>query len=115
MLHHGLLFCNFDMLHHRSTFAMCISIVSHKSTYIQTDLEEAKTQELSKLQSSMDSLQAKLDETNAMLVKEREAAKKAIEEAPPEVQETEVIVQDTEKVASLEAEVNELKVRELLD
>ncbi|KAM0846126.1 hypothetical protein ACQ4PT_055878 [Festuca glaucescens] len=76
---------------------------------MRTDLEEAKTQELSKLQSSMDALQAKLDETNAVLVKEREAAKKAIEEAPPVVKETEVLVQDTEKVASLEAEVDELK------
>ncbi|KAM0914350.1 hypothetical protein ACQ4PT_011551 [Festuca glaucescens] len=76
---------------------------------MRTDLEEAKTQELSKLQSSMDALQAKLDETNAVLVKEREAAKKAIEEAPPVVKETEVLVQDTAKVASLEAEVDELK------
>jgi myosin-5 len=94
---------------------MCISTISLKSTYIQTDLEEAKTQELSKLQSSIDALQAKLDETNAVLAKEREAAKKAIEEAPPVVKETEVLVQDTEKVASLEAEVDELKVWNLLD
>ncbi|KAF7107723.1 hypothetical protein CFC21_108313 [Triticum aestivum] len=76
---------------------------------MRTDLEEAKAQELSKFQSSMDALQAKLDETNAVLLKEREAAKKAIAEAPPVVKETEVIVQDTEKVHTLKAEVDELK------
>lgn len=83
-------------------------------TCIQTDLEEAKAQELSKLQSSMEALQAKLDDTNAMLVKEREAAKKAIEEAPPVVKETELLVQDTEKVDSLTAEVEELKVHKYI-
>ncbi|XP_037458171.1 myosin-11-like [Triticum dicoccoides] len=76
---------------------------------MRIDLEEAKAQELSKFQSSMDALQAKLDETNAVLLKEREAAKKAIAEAPPVVKETEVIVQDTEKVHTLKAEVDELK------
>ncbi|WVZ81858.1 hypothetical protein U9M48_029189 [Paspalum notatum var. saurae] len=75
---------------------------------LRTDLEEAKTQEVSKLQSSMEVLQAKLDEANTMLVKEREAAK-TIEEAPPVVQETQVIVQDTEKIDSLTTEVQELK------
>ncbi|KAF0901741.1 hypothetical protein E2562_006207 [Oryza meyeriana var. granulata] len=75
---------------------------------MRTDLEEAKAQELSKLQSSMEALQAKLDDTTAMLVKEREVAR-AIEEAPPVVQQTEVLVQDTEKVDSLTAEVEELK------
>lgn len=91
------------------------SFHTNQFTCIQTDLEEAKAQELSKLQSSMDALQAKLDETNAVLLKEREAAKKAIAEAPPVVKETEVLVQDTEKVHTLKAEVDELKVRNLLD
>lgn len=76
----------------------------------QTDLEEAKAQEVSKLQNSMEALQAKLDETNTKLAKEREAAK-TIEEAPPVVQETQVLVQDTEKIDSLTAEVQDLKVR----
>ncbi|TVU11936.1 hypothetical protein EJB05_45547 [Eragrostis curvula] len=75
---------------------------------LRTDLEESKTQELSKLHSSMEALQAKLDEANAMLVKEREAVK-TIEEAPPVVKETQVVVQDTEKIDSLTAEVQELK------
>jgi myosin V len=46
----------------------------------QTDLEEEKARELSKLQSSLEELQAKLDETSKMLAKEREAAN-TIEEA----------------------------------
>ncbi|CAL5052037.1 unnamed protein product [Urochloa decumbens] len=75
---------------------------------LRTDLEEAKGQELSKLQSSMEALQAKLEEANTMLVKEREAAK-TIVEASPVVQETQVIVQDTEKIDSLTTEVQELK------
>ncbi|RLN04175.1 myosin-11-like [Panicum miliaceum] len=75
---------------------------------LRTDLEEAKAQELSKLQSSMEALQAKLEEANTMLVKEREAAK-TIVEAPPVVQETQVMVQDTEKIDSLTTEVQELK------
>jgi len=75
----------------------------------QTDLEEAKAQELSKLQSSMETLQAKLEEANTMLVKEREAAK-TIVEAPPVVQETQVVIQDTEKIDSLTTEVQELKI-----
>ncbi|AQL00935.1 Myosin-9 [Zea mays] len=75
---------------------------------LRTDLEEAKAQEVSKLQNSMEALQAKLDETNTKLAKEREAAK-TIEEAPPVVQETQVLVQDTEKIDSLTAEVQDLK------
>nr|CAB3470105.1 unnamed protein product [Digitaria exilis] len=75
---------------------------------LRTDLEEAKAQELSKAQSSMEALQAKLEEANTMLVKEREAAKTMVE-APPVVQETQVIVQDTEKIDCLKTEVQELK------
>ncbi|TKW20588.2 hypothetical protein SEVIR_4G099300v4 [Setaria viridis] len=76
---------------------------------LRTDLEEAKAQELSKMQGSMEALQAKLEEANTMLAKEREAAK-TIVEAPPVVQETQVIVQDTEKIDSLTTEVQELKI-----
>lgn len=78
--------------------------------YIQTDLEEAKAQEIAKLQSSMQVLQSKLNETNALRAKEREDMKKAIEEAPPIIKETTVLVQDTDKVDSLTAEVEQLKV-----
>ncbi|GFS30230.1 myosin family protein with Dil domain-containing protein [Actinidia rufa] len=74
-----------------------------------TDLEEAKAQEISKLQNSLQAIQSKIDETNALLVKEREAAKKAIEEAPPVIKETPVFIEDTKKVESLMAEVDSLK------
>ncbi|XP_026449796.1 myosin-11-like [Papaver somniferum] len=76
---------------------------------LRTDLEEAKGQEITKLQASVQSLQSKVDETNVLLVAEREAARKAIEEVPPVVQETQVVVQDTEKIASLTEEVERLK------
>ncbi|KAK6232958.1 hypothetical protein SCA6_003031 [Theobroma cacao] len=76
---------------------------------LRTDLEEAKAQEIGKLQNSLQEMQKKIDETNALLVKEREEAKKAIAEAPPVIQEKEVLVEDTEKVESLTAEVESLK------
>ncbi|ONK68595.1 uncharacterized protein A4U43_C05F13770 [Asparagus officinalis] len=75
---------------------------------LRTDLEDAKGQEITKLQNSLQAMQAKVDELNTLLAKEREAAK-AVEEAPPVVQETQVFVQDTEKVDSLTAEVEQLK------
>uniref|UniRef100_A0A9I9DVZ7 Uncharacterized protein n=1 Tax=Cucumis melo TaxID=3656 RepID=A0A9I9DVZ7_CUCME len=55
------------------------------------NLEEAKAQEMEKLQNSLQELQTKVDETNSLLIKEREAAKKAVEEAPPVIQETQVL------------------------
>ncbi|KAK3000828.1 hypothetical protein RJ639_022262, partial [Escallonia herrerae] len=76
---------------------------------LRTDLEEAKTQEVAKLQNSLEAMQNKVDESNALLVKEREAARKAIEEAPPVIKETQVIIEDTKKVESLAAEVDTLK------
>lgn len=77
---------------------------------MQTDLEEAKAQEITKLQNSLQSMQIKIDETSELLVKEREAARKAIEEAPPVIKEKQVIVEDTKKIDSLTAEVESLKV-----
>ncbi|XVF42254.1 hypothetical protein PTKIN_Ptkin01aG0346100 [Pterospermum kingtungense] len=76
---------------------------------LRTDLEEAKAQEVGKLQNTLQEMQKTVDETNALLVKEREAAKKAIEEAPPVIQEKEVLVEDTKRVESLTAEVESLK------
>ncbi|KAL0419798.1 UNVERIFIED_CONTAM: Myosin-9 [Sesamum radiatum] len=75
----------------------------------RSDLEEAKAQEISKLQQSLESMQSKLDETNALLLKERETAQKAIEEATSIVKETPVPVEDTEKVDALTAEVEKFK------
>ncbi|PON46080.1 Myosin [Parasponia andersonii] len=76
---------------------------------LRTDLEEAKAQEVTKLQNSLQEMQNKVDETNASLVKEREAAKKAIEDAPPVIKETQVLVEDTKKIDSLKSEVEDLK------
>ncbi|KAJ0008045.1 hypothetical protein Pint_29017 [Pistacia integerrima] len=76
---------------------------------LRTDLEEAKAQEMAKLQDALHAMQSKVEEANAMVIKEREAARKAIKEAPPVVKETPVIVQDTEKINSLTAEVENVK------
>ncbi|KAG2302442.1 hypothetical protein Bca52824_031093 [Brassica carinata] len=76
---------------------------------LRADLEEEKTQEITKLQSSMEEMKKKVEETNVMLVKEREAAKKAIEEAPPVVTETQVVVEDTQKIEALTEQVEGLK------
>lgn len=78
---------------------------------VQTDLEEAKGQEIQKLQNSLQTMQAKVDETTELLTKERESAQKAIEEASNIVKETAPIhVEDTEKIDKLSAEVEDLKV-----
>ncbi|KAM3349690.1 hypothetical protein ACQJBY_022532 [Aegilops geniculata] len=76
---------------------------------LRTDLEEAKTQEIAKLQETLHDLQLQVEEAKTMATKEREAARKAIEEAPPVIKETPVLVEDTEKVNSLTAEVDQLK------
>ncbi|KAH7571866.1 hypothetical protein JRO89_XS04G0157500 [Xanthoceras sorbifolium] len=76
---------------------------------MQTDLEEAKAQEVAKFQNSLQEMQTKLDEANALLVKEREAVKQAVEEAPPVIKETQVLVEDTKKIDSLTEEVESLK------
>uniref|UniRef100_A0A0E0KHK1 Myosin motor domain-containing protein n=1 Tax=Oryza punctata TaxID=4537 RepID=A0A0E0KHK1_ORYPU len=71
---------------------------------LRTDLEEAKAQEIAKLQETLHDMQQQVEEAKAMIVKEREAARKAIEEAPPVIKETPVLVEDTEKINSLTAE-----------
>jgi hypothetical protein len=77
---------------------------------IQTDLEEAKAQEIAKLQEALHAMLVQVEEANSMVIKEREAARKAIEEAPPVIKETPVIIQDTQRVESLTAEVERFKV-----
>ncbi|XP_038995062.1 myosin-17-like [Hibiscus syriacus] len=76
---------------------------------LRTDLEEAKSQEIAKLQDTLHEVQLQVEEAKSMAMKEREAARKAIEEAPPVIKETPVIVQDTERINSLTSEVEELK------
>lgn len=96
-----------------SDFILC-KIVKLMEILMQIDLEEAKAQELAKLQNSLEAMQKKVDEANTLLVKDRDAAKKAIEEAPPIIKEVPVYVEDTKKVESLTEEINNLKVRMLL-
>ncbi|KAE8725823.1 Myosin-9 [Hibiscus syriacus] len=76
---------------------------------LRTDLEEAKAQEVAKLQSQLQEMQRTIDETNELLEKERESAKKSIEEAHAVVQEKEVLVEDTGKIESLTEELEILK------
>ncbi|KAH9318468.1 hypothetical protein KI387_020237 [Taxus chinensis] len=75
--------------------------------HMRTDLEEAKTQEIAKLQLTIEKLQAQVEEANAILVKEREASKIAIQQAPPIIKEVSVV--DTAKVEKLTNENKELK------
>ncbi|KAL2582061.1 hypothetical protein AAZV13_15G220400 [Glycine max] len=58
--------------------------------HMRTDLEEAKGQEIAKLQNALQEMKAQLDEAHAAIIHEREAAKIAIEQAPPVIKETEV-------------------------
>ncbi|KAE8667135.1 Myosin-12 [Hibiscus syriacus] len=58
---------------------------------LRTDLEEAKSQEIAKLQHTLHEMQLQVEEAKSMAIKEREAARKAIEEAPPAIKETPVI------------------------
>ncbi|WZZ11437.1 hypothetical protein YC2023_097358 [Brassica napus] len=76
---------------------------------LRADLEEAKTQETAKLQSSLEEMRKKVEEANALFVKEREAAKKAAEEAPPVIQETQVLVEDTKKIELMTEELESVK------
>ncbi|CAA7395580.1 unnamed protein product [Spirodela intermedia] len=77
---------------------------------LRTDLEEAKGQEVAKLQHSLQNMQIKVNEANAMLAKEREAAQNAINNAPQIVKETQILVEDTKRVESLQRDVEQLKV-----
>jgi len=70
-------------------------------------LEEAKGQEIGKLQSALQEMQEKIEEAHAAVVKEKEAAKLAIEQAPPKIVEVPVV--DTEKVEQLTSKNKELE------
>jgi myosin-5 len=71
-------------------------------------MEEAKTQENQKLQSTLQEMQFQFKETKAMLVKEREAAKRATEKVPV-IQEVPVV--DHVMLEKLSSENEKLKVR----
>ncbi|XP_022152731.1 myosin-12 [Momordica charantia] len=82
--------------------------------HLRMDVEEAKGQEVAKLQSALEEMQGQLDEANAAIIREREAAKLAIEQAPPVIKEVPVVDETKLKLLSnhneeLEVEVGELK------
>ncbi|KAK4492449.1 hypothetical protein RD792_003258 [Penstemon davidsonii] len=73
---------------------------------MRADLEEAKTQENTKLQKALQELQFQFKETKDMLIKEKEAAKIVVEQIPV-IQEIPVI--DNEMMDKLTAENEKLK------
>ncbi|XP_075100951.1 myosin-9-like isoform X2 [Nicotiana tabacum] len=77
---------------------------------LRMDLEEAKDQEIAKLQNSLRGMQSKLNETNTSPIKEYEAAQKAIEGDSSTVEKKTVPVEHAETVEALTAEVENLKV-----
>ncbi|XP_019051915.1 PREDICTED: myosin-9-like isoform X2 [Nelumbo nucifera] len=76
---------------------------------LRTELEEAKAEEIMKLQNSLQDMQNKMNETNGLLGKEGESSYTAIEDAPLAIKETSVLVQDTKTIESLTAEMETLK------
>ncbi|XP_071726546.1 myosin-12 [Rutidosis leptorrhynchoides] len=84
--------------------------------HLRVDLEEAKGQEITKLQNNLQEMQTKLDEADNQILYEKEAAKLAIEQALPVIKEVPVV--DNTRVEELETfnhkledEVVELKKR----
>ena len=75
----------------------------------QTDLEEAKVQEVAKLQEALHTMRSQLKEATVMALKEQEAARMANEEASS-VKKEPVVVEDTAKIKSLSNEIEKLKV-----
>lgn len=98
---------------------------------MQADMEEAKTKENAKLQSTLQEMQLQFEETKSLLMKEREAAVKASEEAAKAAEASakaaeasmkaaeqvpvvlELPVVDHEIVTKLTAENEQLKVKAL--
>ncbi|XP_030509984.1 myosin-12 [Cannabis sativa] len=82
--------------------------------HLRIDLEEAKGQEIAKLQSTLHEMQEKLEEAHTAIIHEKEAAKLAIEQAPPVIKEVPV-VDDTKldllrkQNQELEDELSEIK------
>ncbi|WZZ18783.1 hypothetical protein YC2023_111872 [Brassica napus] len=75
---------------------------------LRTDLEEAKVQEVAKLQEALHTMRSQLKEATVMALKEQEAARMANEEASS-VKKEPVVVEDTAKIKSLSNEIEKLK------
>jgi myosin-5 len=74
--------------------------------YLQADMEEAKTQEIKKLQLQLQELQLQLKDTKDLLKREHEASKEASEKASAAPE----ILTDTARVDELTSENERLKV-----
>lgn len=75
---------------------------------MQIDLEEARGQEIAKLQNALHEMQGQLDEAHASIIREKEAAKLAIEQAPAVIKEVPVV--DNTKLQLLRNHNEELEV-----
>lgn len=73
------------------------------------DIEEAKGQEIAKLQTALQEMHEKLDEAQEAIIREKEAARIAIEQAPPVIKEVPVV--DNTKLDLLTSRNKELEVR----
>lgn len=81
--------------------------------HLRVDLEEAKGQEIARLQNALHEMQEQLHEAHNAVIHEREASKMAFEQAPPVIKEVPVV--DNTKVEQLTTHNQELKgeIREL--
>ncbi|XP_043691313.1 myosin-12 isoform X2 [Telopea speciosissima] len=84
--------------------------------HMRIDLEEAKAQEITKLQSALHEIKGQLDDAHAAIIREKEAARIAIEQAPPVIKEVPVVDNTkldflTNRNEELEGELRELKER----
>ncbi|KAK3025057.1 hypothetical protein RJ639_044808, partial [Escallonia herrerae] len=84
--------------------------------HLRIDLEEARGQEITKLQNALHEMQRQLEEAHDAIIREKEAAKIAIEQTPPVIKEVAIV--DSTKVdhltnrnQELEDEVREMKKR----
>ncbi|CAL9163951.1 unnamed protein product [Musa hybrid cultivar] len=82
---------------------------------MRLDLEESKSQEITKLQVALQDTQGQFKETKALLVKEKEATKRAAEDAPVihevQVTDTDLIDKVTAENEKLKALVSSLETR----
>lgn len=72
------------------------------------DVEEAKGQEIARLQNALLDMQIQLEEAQAAIIHVKEAAKIAIEQAPPVIKEVPIV--DNTKVEQLTNQNHELEV-----
>ncbi|OIV92532.1 hypothetical protein TanjilG_02295 [Lupinus angustifolius] len=82
--------------------------------HMRLDLEEAKGQEIAKLQNALQEMQNQLDEADAKIILEKEAAKIAIEQAPPVIKEVPVVDNTKLELLTNKNEELEIEVEELL-